>query len=471
MASFGMLWFITVILWQLYIVAGWNIQESINKLLETLENSEEYDIVFPLVMNPDTNKLVPRVKRNLQNSEFQTEHATQPRRYGTGGPLTFDGGDDVDAPVDNDISNTNTKDMMANVKSAIRSKAYGNKAQASSNNNHDTYKTLENTNVLEEGGEITNRSVENMLNDERKTAYFHENIEEESIDMEANGNIPEDVTVISLKDWILEVKRNPLLLIQEGLDAEWVSEGQKVSEESHGGCKLQTGFVRGDVNSIVAVTTCDTSPIDGSGTGDMIGLIQVNGDSYFIQPLVPTGGLNRQHPHLVYRAKTTLELGDDQDFGIEWKPSESDSSQRSVTVARNDSCEAGTVIPNYLRRSKRESYWRNMTELKFFDMTGGKEFSSTEERPDLHLVEQTEEDPVNTRAIIEHIRKKLEREDEVGYFLGNDMETEGKTTQTNITLLKTFLLVTEPADSKPSSHNERHINPSSARPMQLISSN
>jgi hypothetical protein len=418
MTYLEILCFLTVIFWQFNVVAGWNIQESMKKLLETLENSDEYDIVFPLVMIPDTNKLVRRVKRNVESNEVQTQRAAQFEGYGSDSP-TFEGGNDVDAPTDNE-------DMMRNAKSATRSKTDGNKVRASSNNNHNTYMALENTNGKGGRGEITNRRVENVPNDQRKITYFDDKIKEESTDMGANGNKPDDITIISLKDWILEVKINPLLLIQEGLEAEWVTKGHRESVETHGGCKLQTGFVRGDIHSIVALTTCDTPPIDGSGTGDMTGLIQVNGDSYFIQPLVPTGELDRQHPHLVYKAKTSLELGNDQDFGDEWKRSGSDSSQVTTTGARNDSGEAGSVVADCLR-SKRESYWRrNITEMKFSNMTGRENISSTVERPDVNLVEQPEENLEHTRAIIEHIREKLEREEDVGYFLDSDMEAAGK---------------------------------------------
>lgn len=403
-------------------MAGWNIQEPVKKLLETLENPDEYEIVFPLVMTPDTAKLVSRVRRNFESSEVQTQYAMQLAAYGND-TSSFEGGNNADVPADNESK----EDTTRKVKSVTRSKTDGNKARMSSNNNHNTHTTLENINIEKGWDEMANRRVENVPNHQRKTTHFDHKIKKHSTDTGANTNKPDVTTLISLKDWILEVKVNPSLLIQEGLEAEWVTEGQRQSVETGGGCKLQTGFVRGDLNSTVALTMCDTSPIEASGTGDMTGFIQVNGDSYFIQPIVLSGQLNRQHPHLVYKTKISLDLGDDQDFADKWTQSESDSSQVNAIGSTNDSGAAGKVVPDCLRRSKRESYWRsNMTEIKLSNMTGKENASSSEETPEVRLVEQPEENLEHTRAIIEDARKKLERE-EVGYLLGSDMEIEGKT--------------------------------------------
>lgn len=412
MAYFVILCFLTVILWQFYVVAGWNIQESLKNLLETLENSDEYDIVFPLVMTPETNNLVPRVKRNIDGGEVQPEYTTHFKGYDSDSP-TFRSGNDVEVPTDNESK----KDVISITNSAKTSKTDSNRERVSSNTNKNTYITLEKRNVQEEA---TIR-VENVPND--RTTYFDEKINDESTDMGANWNKPDDITTISLKNWILEVKTNHLLIIQDGLEAEWVTKGNTESVETHGGCKLQIGFVRGDINSTVALTTCDTST-ENSETGDMTGLIQVNGDSYFIQPLLLTGELNRQHPHLVYKAKTSLELGNDQDFGDKCKRSGRNSSQRTTPGVRNDSGGIGKVVPVCLGRSKRESYWRhNMTEMKFSNTTARENISFPENEPDVHPVGQPDESLEHT---IEHIRRKFEREEQVGYFLDSGHETEGK---------------------------------------------
>jgi hypothetical protein len=130
----------------------------------------------------------------------------------------------------------------------------------------------------------------------------------------------------------------------------------------------------------------------------------------------------------VYRAKTSLELGDDQEFGDGWKLSRSDSRQVAlIDLANNEPCDVGAVPSECPKRPKRESYWRHdMTQLKSSNTTVSDQISSTEERFDVYLVDEPEDNLEHTRAIIEQIRKKLEREDEVGYFLDNDLETKGK---------------------------------------------
>ena len=219
-----------------------------------------------------------------------------------------------------------------------------------------------------------------------------------------------------------------MLLVRDGLEVEWVTRGRRGSVGTTESCKMQTGTVRGHVNSFVAITTCDDFPVDGNGAGDMTGLIQVKGDSYFIQPLEFNDGLNHQHPHLVYRAKKNLKLQDDQDFGDATL-----SRQPSVKNGKkNDSFGVDAGLPDSPNRPKRESYWgHNITEFKFSNTTAREHISSTEETFDIYLVEEPEENPEHSRAIIERIRKKLEQEEAVGYFLDNNMETEGKRQHTD----------------------------------------
>jgi hypothetical protein len=397
------------------------------ELLETLNNVEEYEIVVPLVIAPGTDTLVSRAKRHAKISEVQREYATQREKDIRGNPLIVEGGSNEEAPVDNEGRGSCEKNVNRNVESVTRCKIDDTTIQTSLNNNQNTNTHLGSTNVVQERRGESYRA-ETEPKDQRKVKLFDDKMKNISINTGPEINKKEDITIIALKDWILEVKTNPILLVQDGLESEWVTKGQKQSVGNPESCKLQTGIVRGGVNSVVALTTCDTSPIDGSGAGDMTGLIQVNGDSYFVQPLVPTGRVNRQHPHLVYRAKTSLELGDDQDFGHEWKPPRSDSRQVAVMgLASNNPCGVGTVTSECLKRSKRESYWRhNITEMKFSNTTVREEMSSTEEILDVYLVDEPEDSLEHTRAVIEHIRKKLEREEEVGYFLDNDLETEGK---------------------------------------------
>jgi hypothetical protein len=130
----------------------------------------------------------------------------------------------------------------------------------------------------------------------------------------------------------------------------------------------------------------------------------------------------------MYRAKKNLKLQDDQDFGDA-------TLSRQVSVRngkKNDSFGADAGLLNSPKRPKRESYWRdNITESKFSNMTAKEHISSTEETFDIYLVEEPEENPEHGRAIIEKIRKKLEQEEAVGYFLDNNMETEGKRQHTD----------------------------------------
>ena len=74
-------------------------------------------------------------------------------------------------------------------------------------------------------------------------------------------------------------------------------------------------------------------------------------------------------------------------------------------------------------RSKRESYRRyNTTEFKFVNTTLK---GNSKDAPNLDLYHMEEsERPEKSRAIIQHIRRKLEREEEVGYFLDAVWETE-----------------------------------------------
>jgi hypothetical protein len=432
-------------MWQSYVVADWDIQDSMKKLLETLEISEQHDVVFPSVVTPVTKGLVSRSKkhvefkevqseyaaqrskRHIESNEVQREYAAQRTERGKRDTLIVESGD-KDAQINNENGDIYKETVGGNMESGTGSKTGGNKQQTSTNNKN-THITLENTNIVQEGrDESDNKRSDNEASEQRRIINSDDKTTKEFIDTGPNSNKPDDVTFIAVKDWILEVKTNPILLVKDGLEAEWMTEGRRESVEIHDNCKLQTGTVRGDVHSVVALTTCEISPIDSSGIGDMTGLIQVNGDSYFIQPLVPTEGLNRQHPHLVYKTKANLALGEDQDFGDELKRSGSDLSR--VTAgdgSRNGSFGVCTAAAECLKRSKRESYWRhNMREMNFSNSRGREEIPSTEERLDVYLVGDPDEKLEHTHRIIEDIRKKLEREGEVGYFLDNNIETEGK---------------------------------------------
>jgi hypothetical protein len=424
MTYLAILCFATAFLWQYHIVTAWDIQKSVKNILETLENPEEYEVVFPVVLASGTNTPMSRARRQVESNDVQTEHARAHNKHDKGDQRILESGSEQKL-INNEGSKRHKKYVSENTDSGTKSETDMNKTQASSYTVKDTYKQSEQKNVVQRGRAGSNSgSVENKSVDQRKITNSDGKIENESFDTGPSVNKPHDVTIIEFKEWILEVKNNPVLLVRDGLEVEWVTNGRRELVGTTDSCKLQTGVVRGDVNSIVALTTCDNFPTDANGTGDMTGLIQVKGDSYFVQPLVPTAGLNHQHPHLVYRTKKNLKLQDDQDFG-----DATESRQASFTNGtKNDSCGAD-VGP---KRSKRESYWRhNMTELKFSNTTLREEISSTEETYDVFLVEETEETPEHSRAIFEHIRKKLEREEAVGYFLDNNMETEGKRQHTD----------------------------------------
>lgn len=406
-------------------------QELIKTVLETLDNLEEYDIVFPLVIDPGKDTLLPRAKRHANISELHREHAAESEEHSKGNSMIAEG-DNEGAPVDSENIDIFEKNLK-NMKSDISCKTGNTTIRISSTDNQNKSINFESTNVHERRNENHNRA-ENKPKDERKVTIFGDKIKKKSDNSGTESNKGEYVTIIALKNWILEVRNNPILLMQNGFQAEWVTKGQKLSVGNPESCKLRTGIVRGEVTSVVALTMCDSSPIDGSGTGDMTGLIQVNGDSYFVQPLVTNGGVNRQHPHLVYRTKTSLELGDDQDFGNGWKLSKSDSRQvASMGLASNVPYGVHAIASECLKRSRRESYWRHdMTELKFSNTTVREDISATEERLDVYHVDEPEDNLEHTRAIIERIRKKLEGEEEVGYFLDNDLETEGKREHSDI---------------------------------------
>jgi hypothetical protein len=409
--------FLTTILWQSCDVKGWNVQESIKILLETLDDVEEYDIAFPLVIAPGMDTLVPRHKRHSSVSEFQRECATERGKHDTGNPLSVEE-EGNEEHINNKGSNIFEGNVNRNKESGTRCNADSTAIQTSLSNNQNTRINLEDTHVVQQRrDESCDRRMNKEPKTEKKFTLFNNKINNESGNTGSGSNKGEDATIIALKDWILEVRTNPTLLVQDGFEAEWVSKGQKQSAVNPKSCKLQTGVVRGEVSSVVAVTTCDSSPTHG----DMTGLIQVNGQSYFVQPLVPTGRINHQHPHLVYRTKTRLELVGDQDFGDEWKVSRSDARQMA------EPCDVGAVNSECLKRSKRESYWRHdMTELKHSNTTVREEISSAEERLDVYLVGEPDDNLEHSRAVIEHIRETLRREEEVGYFLDNDLETEGK---------------------------------------------
>ena len=403
----------TALLWHYHIVNGWDIQKSIKNILEKLENPDEYDVVFPVVLASGTNTPISRANRQVDSNDIQREYATIHNRHDKGDPWTLES-----------VSKEGSKRRKRYVSENIDSEMNGmNKAQASSYTIQNPYKQSDKKNVVQRGRAGCSERDENKLTDQRKVTNFGGKTEKGSFDTEPSVNNPDDVTVIELKEWILEVRNNPALLVRDGLEVEWVTAGRRESVGTADICKLQTGTVRGHLNSFVALTTCDDFPIDGNVAGDMTGLIQVKGDSYFIQPVAPTDGLNHQHPHLVYRAKKNLTLHDDQDFGDATL-----SRQASVKNGKkNDYFGEDAGLPDCPKRPKRESYLKhNMTELKFSNTTVREHISSTEETFDLYLVEEPEGNPEQSRAIIEKIRKKLEREDAVGYFLDNNMETEGK---------------------------------------------
>lgn len=425
MMSLASLCFVTALLWQYHIVTASNMHKSIKDILETLENTDEYDIVFPVVLASGTNTPISRAKRQIESNDVLSARVHDKRdkedarifESGTGQEL-----------INNAGSKQHTRYVSDNTDSRIKSEVDMNKSQEPSYPVQNTYTQSEEKNGQRGTAESNSGRVENKLVAQRKITNSDGKIDNESFDTGPSVNKPDDVTIIRLKDWILEVKTNPALLVRDGLEVEWVTKGKRESVGSTEICKLQTGIVRGDVNSIVALTTCDNLPIGDSGTGDITGLIQVKGNSYFVQPVVPIEGLNHQHPHLVYRAKKNFKLQDDQDSGTA-----TPSRQASVTNGtKNDSSGADSVLPDCPKRPKRESYWRhNTTELEFSNMTLMEQISSTEETFDLYTVEDPEENPEHSRAIFEHIRKKLEREEEVGYFLDNNLETEGKTQHTD----------------------------------------
>jgi hypothetical protein len=415
--------FLTTILWQSPDVKGWNIQESIKMLLETLDDVEEYDIAFPLVIAPGMDTLAPRPKRHASISEFQRQCATEREEKGTGNPVFVDGGNE--AREDNEGCGNFEGNVSRNLESGTRCKANSTRIKTSASNIQNTSINLQTVHFVEQRRvKSCNRRTNNELKIQKKSTLFDNKIKKKSHSTGPESNKEVDTTLIALKDWILEVRTNPILAVRDGFEAEWVSNGQKQSVLNPQVCKLQTGVVRDEVGSVVALTTCDSSPTHGGITG----LVLVNGESYFVQPLVPTGGVNDEHPHLLYRAKRKLELLGDQDFGDDWKPSGSDSRQMTIMgLARSEPCGVGAVNSECPKRSKRESYWRHdMTELKHSNTTVRKESSSTEGRLDVFLVDEPEDGMEHNRAVIEHIRETLEREEEVGYFLDNDLETEGK---------------------------------------------
>lgn len=429
MIYLAILCFATALLWQFHIVAACDIQNSLNNILEDLENPEEYDVVFPVVLASGTNTPISRARsrRQVESIDIQREYTRTHNKHDKGVPWTLESGSREEI-INNEGSKRHKRYVSENIDSEMKSEIEINKTQASSYTIQSTYKQSEQKNIVESGRAESSKRVENELIDQRKVTNFDGKTEKGSFDTETSVNNPDDVTVIALKEWILEVKNNPVLLVRDGLEVEWVTSGRRESVGTAEGCKMQTGTIRGHVNSFVALTTCDDFPTDGNGAGDMTGLIQVKGDSYFIQPLVLTDGLNHQHPHLVYRAKKNLKLQDDQDFGDATL-----SRQASVRNGKkNDSFGTDAGLPNSPKRPKRESYWRhNITESKFSNMTAREHISSTEETFDIYLVEEPEENLEHGRAIIEKIRKKLEQEEAVGYFLDNDMENEGKRQHTD----------------------------------------
>lgn len=421
----AVLCFLATILWQCCDVKGWNIQESIKKFLETTDNVEDYDIAFPLVITPDVDTRVARPRRHASRSEFQGNYASRREEHDTANPLFVEDRGDEEVGIDNEDRDISEENMNRNVSCETDNTGI----KASSANNHNISINLESAPVVQQRrDENYSRWANNEFKTEKKFTFFESKGGKESENAGSESSEGENVTIIALKGWILEVRTNPILQLQDGFQAEWVSNEQKQSVKYPESCKLQTGFVRGVVNSVVALTTCDPSPTNGSDTEDIAGLIRVNGDSYFVQPLVSTGGTDRERPHLIYRVKTNLELIGDQDFGDKRKLFGSDSRQTAITgPANNELCDVGEVTSGCLKRSKRESYWRHdMTELKYSNTSVTEEISSTERELDLYLVDEPEGDLEHNRAVIEHIREELKREEEVGYFIDSDLETEGK---------------------------------------------
>lgn len=411
MTYFAITCFVTALLWQYRLVTALDVQKSMKNILETLENSEEYDIVFPVILDYGTNTPMLRARRQVESTDGKTAYAEVQTEHGTGDPLVLKSGS-AEEVINNESSNTHKKYVSEGTGSGTKRKTYTKKTRTSLHTAQNTSIRSEETNVQTEGSENNSGRLANKLIEQRKITNSDDKTKNESFDTGPTGNKPNDVTIIEMKAWILEVKTNPALFVRDGLQVEWVTKGRTQSVLTAESCRLQTGIIRGDLNSTVALTTCDSFPTDGNGTGDMTGLIQVKGNSYFVQPLMHSGGLKSQHPHLLYRTTKSLKLQDDQDFG-------------DATESRQ-----ADVVADSLNRPKRESYWRHNRTEQTFANTTVREQTSTEETFNVYLVEEPEEDPEHSRAIIEHIRKKLEREETVGYFLDSDMETEGKRVHT-----------------------------------------
>ncbi|XP_069685429.1 A disintegrin and metalloproteinase with thrombospondin motifs 1-like [Periplaneta americana] len=374
--------------WPLLLVTGWNIQESLRILLETIEDSEHHDIVFPLVLNQGTVKQSARKRRHIYNDESVNEDIKD-REKKTNSSFSVNGALVIKHELcDNgECNEKRISDRNASVEylDELKSSGYSDNCRG----------YVRNSSIVQRKDDLLENGVDKTINTNNV--------------IEENKGESDDFTVISLNDWIIEVTDNKNILVEDDLQAEWVSTEESEPVDTTDGCLLQTGTVRGFPNSIVALTTCDTSPIDHNKTGDMTGLIQIDGESYFVQPLVPTGGLNRQHPHLVYKVKKNLKLGDDEDFGNEFV-----ASNRSMD---NDSCNVNNTggINHDLSRTKRESYWRHRVAVPGAGRNNASVVNSTQ-RNRLHI----QEPPQN----LEHIRRKLQREEEVGYFLDVTMESE-----------------------------------------------
>ena len=236
--------------------AVWRVQDSMRKILETIENADEHEIVFPRLVDKGENI---RSRRNVDSNILQRNEMV---------------------PENNFMHEIHGITEM--------------NAEEKSNSYSDLhfYNNLQELKCNKNNTEIYHDYYES--NDAQNTEPFEDKLNK-------NMFSEEEVTVIKVKNWVIELNETPNLFVKDGLEAEWVSTGERTPVETHERCILQTGSVRGEENSLVALTTCNASPIDSTGTGDMTGLIQVDQDSYFIEPLVETGGLNREHPHLIYR--------------------------------------------------------------------------------------------------------------------------------------------------------------------------
>ncbi|XP_063227161.1 A disintegrin and metalloproteinase with thrombospondin motifs 2-like [Bacillus rossius redtenbacheri] len=106
----------------------------------------------------------------------------------------------------------------------------------------------------------------------------------------------DDVSLVSLKDWLLELRPNAAIEVAPTL--EWHSPDGWSSTEVVRPCSLQVGRVRGVGDSLVALA------VDGDG---MTGLVRASGEAFFLSPLPGSSG-----GHALYRAGEPRDLSRDQ---------------------------------------------------------------------------------------------------------------------------------------------------------------